>query len=579
MSDLSSLVQEYLSLDQNPITNQDIKLMYENKDFETLTKLLTSRLEFGTAGLRAEMGSGYSRMNELTVIQATQGLYSHLHSTVPNLESKGVVVGHDHRFNSDSFAKLTAAVFLSKGVKVYYLKGLVHTPLVPFTVTNTGAACGIMITASHNPKQDNGYKVYAANGCQIIAPTDKHVAQKILENLQPWTWDYELVDNSPLVVEKTQEFKEKYFARLSEISHFQGKTKNVKFLYTAMHGVGLEFAKKSFKAFNLAEFEMCQEQVLPDPEFPTVKFPNPEEKGALDLAIKSADRVDAKIILANDPDADRLAIAEKVGDSWHVYTGNQIGIILASFILQSFKEKGQTSNLGVLTTTVSSHMLEELAKSNGMRFEETLTGFKWLGNKAIDMEREGTKAIFAYEEAIGFMCYDIVKDKDGVSALGVFAEWANHLYGKGQTVYEHLQNLYKLYGFWVSQNSYFICHDKPTIAKIFDKIRYAPSTLNLEYPKEIGGFKVVYVRDLTIGYDSLAPENKPTLPVSSSSQMITFKLENDCLITLRTSGTEPKIKYYTEYKGRDAESAKNELAVIVQSMIDNLLEPRLNNLQ
>ncbi|KAJ3309024.1 Phosphoglucomutase-2 [Boothiomyces sp. JEL0838] len=579
MADIDALVQEYLSLDQNPTTSQEIKSLFEKKDFTTLKTLLTNRLEFGTAGLRAEMGSGYSRMNELTVIQATQGLYAHLHSTVPNLKDKGVVVGHDHRFNSDSFAKLTAAVFLSKGVKVYYLKGLVHTPLVPFTVTTTGAACGIMITASHNPKQDNGYKVYAANGCQIIAPTDKQVAQKILENLKPWTWDCDLVNTSKLVVETTEEFKEKYFARLAEIRHFPTKSKNVKFLYTAMHGVGLEFAKKSFEAFNLPEFELCQEQVLPDPEFPTVKFPNPEEKGALDLAIKSADKVGAQIILANDPDADRLAIAEKVGDKWHVFTGNQIGVILASFILESFKEKGQTANLGVLTTTVSSHMLEELAKMNGMRFEETLTGFKWLGNKAIEMEKEGTKAIFAYEEAIGFMCYDIVKDKDGVSALGVFSEWANHLYGKGQTVYDHLQNLYQKYGYWVSQNSYFICHDKPTINKIFDKIRYAPNSTNLDYPKEIGGFKVVYVRDLTIGYDNLAPNNKPTLPVSSSSQMVTFKLENDCLITLRTSGTEPKIKYYTEYKGRDAESGKTELAKIVQSMIDNLLEPQLNNLQ
>ncbi|KAJ3271811.1 Phosphoglucomutase-3 [Terramyces sp. JEL0728] len=579
MADIHSLVQEYLSLDQNPTTNKEIKDLYGKKELATLNSLLTARLEFGTAGLRAEMGAGYSRMNELTVIQATQGLYSHFNSTVPNFATKGVVVGHDHRFNSDSFAKLTAAVFLSKGVKVYYLKGLVHTPLVPFTVTDTGAACGVMITASHNPKQDNGYKVYAGNGCQIISPTDKQIAQQILQNLKPWTWDYDLVNKSDCVVEKTVEFKEKYFKRLAGISHFPTKTKNVKFLYTAMHGVGLEFAQKSFTAFNLSEFEVCQEQVLPDPTFPTVKFPNPEEKGALDLAVKAADSVDAKIILANDPDADRLALAEKVGDKWHVFTGNQIGIILASFILESYKEKGQTANLGVLTTAVSSHMLEEFANVNGLRFEETLTGFKWLGNRAIDIEREGTKAIFAYEEAIGFMCHDVVKDKDGVSALGVFAEWANHLYGNGQTVYGHLQSLYKLYGYWVSQNSYFICHDKQTIAKIFDKIRYALNTTALDYPREIGGFKVIYVRDLTVGYDSLAPDNKPTLPVSSSSQMITFKLENNCLITLRTSGTEPKIKYYTEYKGKDAESGKTELAAIVQSMVDNLLEPQLNNLQ
>jgi phosphomannomutase len=329
-------------------------------------------------------------------------------------------------------------------------------------------------------------------------------------------------------------------------------------------------------------------QVQPDPEFPTVAFPNPEEgKGALKLAMECASENNCSIILANDPDADRLAIAEfqKSTNEWHIFTGNQIGALIGSFVLESLKEK--QSQKAVLTTTVSSHMLAEIAKHYNAHFDETLTGFKWLGNRAIDLQSEGYDTVFAYEEAIGFMCYDIVRDKDGVSALAIFSEWANHLYSKGVTVFEYLQSLYEKYGYWVSNNAYFICHEKPVINRIFDKIRYGSTPqqipgqtgFSLKYPKSIAGFKVVYVRDLTVGYDSSTADHRPTLPVSSSSQMLTLQLENDCLLTLRTSGTEPKIKYYTEYKGASFESGTKELQVIVDAMIADLLEPELNNLK
>ncbi|KAJ2996816.1 Phosphoglucomutase-2 [Globomyces sp. JEL0801] len=312
---LFDIAKEYLKLDQNPITNAHIKLLVDEKDTVSLNKLLSSRLTFGTAGLRAEMGSGYSRMNELTVIQASQGLCAYSLEIIPDFKSRGVVIGHDHRHNSDSFARLTAAVFLAKGVKVYYYPDLVHTPLVPYGVTHFNAGCGIMITASHNPKQDNGYKVYAGNGCQIISPHDKEIADRIMyfrKNLIPWTWDYKLVETSSLVTNPTS-IIDKYFEKLASMSHFglQNNTQNVKFCYTAMHGVGLSFAQRSFKAFNLIDFYPTPEQMYPDPEFPTVKFPNPEEgEGALALAMENASRNDCAIILANDPDADRLAIAE-----------------------------------------------------------------------------------------------------------------------------------------------------------------------------------------------------------------------------------------------------------------------------
>ncbi|EGF78536.1 hypothetical protein BATDEDRAFT_35697 [Batrachochytrium dendrobatidis JAM81] len=593
MNSTTSLAHEYLALDQNPVTHAEIKGLLDSANHDKLQKLLSTRIAFGTAGLRAEMGGGYSRMNELTVIQASQGVCAYYLDTVPDFKSKGVVIGHDHRHNSDAFARLTAAVFASKGIKVYYYRDLVHTPMVPFGVTSLGAGCGIMITASHNPKQDNGYKLYAGNGCQIISPHDSLIAEQILLNLKPWTWDYELINTSSLVTDPINEMYPAYFAKLKSLSVFHEKNaiQNVKFCYTAMHGVGLTPALKVFEAFGLSPFVQTAEQVNPDPEFPTVAYPNPEEgKGALTLAMQTADKNGATVIFANDPDADRLAIAEKKPNGeWHIFNGNEIGVILATLVLESLRISGGAKRpLAMLTTTVSMHMLKQVAKQEGFQFEETLTGFKWLGNRAIDLEKKGFQVAFAYEEAIGFMVGDAVRDKDGVSALGVVAEWANHLATKGQTLHGYLLSLYEKYGYFTSNNGYFICHEQSVINSLFDDIRYgkerksaeagSPYKYALQYPTTIGGSKVCWVRDLTIGYDTAQADKKPTLPVSSSAQMLTLELENGALITLRTSGTEPKIKYYTELRASTLAQATKDLQIVVDSMIEICLRPKEHKL-
>ncbi|KAH6565777.1 hypothetical protein BASA50_003368 [Batrachochytrium salamandrivorans] len=588
-----ALAKEYLELDQNKVTRSEIQNLLDAGDYERLHKLLSTTMEFGTAGLRAEMGAGYSRMNELTVIQASQGVCAYYLDIVPDFKTKGVVIGHDHRHNSDAFARVTAAVFASKGVKVYYYKDLVHTPMVPFGVTSLGAGCGIMITASHNPKKDNGYKLYAENGCQIISPHDSRITLEIRKNSTPWTWDLELVDKSPLVSDPIEQMRPAYFSKLKSLSVFGAKnaTQNVKFCYTAMHGVGLAPAMQVFETFGIPPFYPVLEQVQPDPEFPTVAYPNPEEgKGALILAMNTADKHGANVIFANDPDADRLAIAEKKPNGeWYIFNGNEIGVIIATLVLESLRMSGGVKRpLAMLTTTVSMHMLKKVAEKEGFRFEETLTGFKWLGNRAIELEKEGFQVAFAYEEAIGFMVGDAVHDKDGVSALGVVAEWANHLYSEGKSLHGHLLSLYEKYGYFTSNNGYFICHDQALINTIFEDIRYGKDRkaaeagsefpFALQYPETIGGSKVVWVRDLTVGYDSAQPDKKPTLPVSASAQMLTLELENGALITLRTSGTEPKIKYYTELRATTLAQAKQDLQTVVDSMIENCLCPKQNNL-
>ncbi|KAI9206097.1 uncharacterized protein BJ171DRAFT_422329 [Polychytrium aggregatum] len=532
------------------------------------------------------MKAGYAFMNDLTVIQASQGLLRYLVATLTteSVSAAGVVVGHDHRHNSDSFARLTAAVFLSQGVKVYYYPDLVHTPLVPFAVKTLGAVAGIMITASHNPKNDNGYKVYWGNGCQIIPPHDKGIASKIIENLVPWTWDYQLVETSSLCVRLGESIVKEYFDKIEKLC--QHKEDNiasqVRICYTAMHGVGFEFAKRAFERFGLPTLIPTEAQVLPDPDFPTVEFPNPEEgKGSLALAFKTAEAHGAKVVFANDPDADRFALAEQLpSGEWHVFSGNEIGTLFGCHLSQNLPH----GKYAMLASTVSSKMLEYVGKARGFRFEETLTGFKWLGNRAIDLESsEDYQVLFAYEEAIGFMIGDIVRDKDGISALAVCGELVVQLQKKEMTLFGYLDSLRREFGYFVSNNSYFVCHDPLTIKRIFERIRFgetpqSPFKYELQYPRVIGGSKVTAIRDLTIGYDSMQADNKPVLPVSASSEMITFRFENGGVLTLRTSGTEPKIKYYSELGGKTSEAAKAALDRIVEGFVNELMQPERNHL-
>ncbi|CAO3669436.1 unnamed protein product [Umbelopsis ramanniana] len=588
------LVDEWLRLDQNPETRAEIQQLWDSNRLSDLEQRLGSRIEFGTAGLRARMEAGFSRMNDLTVIQASQGLAKYVLKNVEDAKEKGVIIGHDHRHHSQTFANLTAAVFISLGFKVWFFRQLVHTPLVPYTVKQLGGAAGIMITASHNPKDDNGYKVYWENACQIIPPHDSGIATAIDENLEPWVWDEKLASESPLSQDPAEKgVVDSYFKELSALSAFRAdnEASDLKFVYTAMHGVGTPYAKRSFEVFGLKPFIPVKEQVEPDPDFPTVTFPNPEEgKGALALAMKCADENNARIILANDPDADRLAIAEKqASGEWVIFSGNQIGTILGGATLERMQIAGEpVDKVAMLASTVSSKFLAKLAEVNGFLFEETLTGFKWIGNRAQALEEQGYNSVFAFEEAIGFTVGKVVRDKDGVSALGFFAEWAIHLHNRGQSANDYLESLYQKYGYFVTDNSYFICRDPETIKKIFVRMRYGDYPqqspdgkyqYKLNYPATIGGHKVTGIRDLTIGYDSATPDNFPTLPVSSSSEMITFKLENGCVFTIRTSGTEPKIKYYSELASTSTEQARKELKVVVNAIGNELMEADKNGLE
>ncbi|GMH81037.1 hypothetical protein TrST_g11863 [Triparma strigata] len=560
-----------------------------------LKSMFTGRLKFGTAGLRAPFGPGYNCMNELTVLQTAQGLLSYLKEDVANnVKEKGVVIGYDHRcssgftdydLSSKQFAMVSAAVFASQNVPVYLFPDLVATPLVPFATTRAGAACGIMVTASHNPKDDTGYKLYWGNGAQIISPHDANISRHILENLEPWGrecegWGGDFGDAVQRVSRPTGEFAGEYFERLrtslcSDFEGNEGKEPNI--TYTAMHGVGHAFTKRSFEAFGLSPFVSVSEQQEPDPEFSTVAFPNPEEgEGALKLAMEQADRVGSRVILANDPDADRLAVCEKVGGGWRLFTGNEIGNVLGHWMFKK-ATKGREDDkrpIAMLASTVSSKFLSSVAAKEGFLFEETLTGFKWMGNRSEELRKQGYNVVFAYEEAIGYCCGDVVKDKDGVSAAAIVAEMVVKLRQEGMTIADYLLELKETYGFYVAKNSYVKILDEQVLEDIFGELRNGG-----DYLQTINGVKVASVRDLTLGLDSSTEDKKSTLPADPSSQFVTFMMENGAVVSLRTSGTEPKLKYYVEAVGKSEAEGGNVAEALVEGVLNDIIKVKCRGYQ
>eukprot|EP00980_Cylindrotheca_fusiformis_P019150 scaffold6486_cov96-Cylindrotheca_fusiformis.AAC.14 len=601
-------------MDPNPTTASYVKNLIGRSEDESSTSMHElellfppdKRICFGTAGLRAAMKPGPLGMNDLVVVQAAQGiarycLQQRQHSTGTKPKA---VIGYDHRVNPNlnvsslSFAILTALVFEEAGIEPILLDGFSCTPLVPFVLKQTEAIIGIMVTASHNPKQDDGYKVYASDGCQIRAPMDAEISTEIMKNLQPWK-DYasilkgrqEKYQKDPCIglssPVKTKEMVDAYFKAMRShglITDQASQSQEAQsipppsFAYTAMHGVGSPFATRVFQEFGLPPFQSIPAQKDPDFSFPTVPFPNPEEKGALDIAKAFATENNCDVVLANDPDADRLAVAEKCRSSgeWTVFSGDQIGTMLGHWIWNQIgKDCGKP--VSMCGSTVSSKMLAEIARVEGFYFEDTLTGFKWIGSRATELTAGKYRNLFAYEEAIGFCCGDIIFDKDGISAMAVFSEMALWVYRQGSTLRQHMQSLYDKYGEFVSYNGYYYLEDSNVVHRIMDRIQ-----CNGKYDLDLSPYQVEAVRDLgEPGYDSTTADKKPRLPTSQSAPMMSFTFSNGCVAQFRASGTEPKFKFYIEMKGRPGQSrdvVAQELDVMAPLILEKLLEPEKNGL-
>ncbi|KAK2794204.1 Phosphoglucomutase-3 [Onygenales sp. PD_10] len=578
MTPLSDLVQQWLEWDQDPETLEEIRRLQKENDEDELEKRLRKRIEFGTAGLRGRMQAGFSFMNGLTVIQASQGLAKFIKQSHQGPEPATIVIGRDARYNSKKFAALAANAFEAEGIHVLWYQSVSPTPLVPFGVLVKGASAGVMVTASHNPAKDNGYKVYFSNGAQINSPVDSQIAELIRENLKPWPSAWKTVDqNQFLGLDSHEEITGAY---CNAVTQFVNSTKTVSdlprpFVYTPLHGVGFSTMSRLCQGLRIKDMITVAEQQDPDPDFPTVKFPNPEESGALDLAMKTADSVSRDLIIANDPDADRLAVAEKVDGIWIKLTGDQVGVLLASYMLDTMKAQGKMGKkTAMLSTAVSTSMLSKMGEIEGFYFQETLTGFKWLGNVAKKLESEGYDVPFAFEEALGYMFPKVCYDKDGLTAAMVFlaaeAKWRT----QGLSPYAKLQQLYQTYGYHENLNTYFVSPDTQTTKSLFEAIRNRSD----EQRKVVGSLPITRWRDMTVGFDSGTTDNIPRLPIDSSSQMLTVWSERGIRFTLRGSGTEPKVKIYIESCCGSHEEAVKAVCDAFLAVLEDWIRPYAPNM-
>ncbi|CAG4985609.1 unnamed protein product [Parnassius apollo] len=595
---LDAAVETWFKHDKNPTTRQEVLDDVANSRWEKLKETMLQRQKFGTAGLRGRMGAGYKCMNDVVVLQTAQGLRSYLQKACQQSQlHNGIVVGYDGRHNSKRFAELTAKVFVSASIPVHLFSRVCPTPYVSFATIMYRAAGGVMVTASHNPKEDNGYKIYWSNGSQVITPHDDNILYEIWHclDIPDDYWNIDEIRNHELVKDCTAEVIDKYNEFIRESLHEDvrkvNKEAGVRSVYSAMHGVGYEYIVKAFEAADLKEPLSVPEQQEPDPEFPTVKFPNPEEKECLELSQKLAEENGINLVLVNDPDADRLAVAEYdvSKKSWKVFTGNEMGALLGWWMLHQHQKQSSDTDVYMLASFVSSKMLKAIIDGHGY-FVETLTGFKWMGNTTLILSQQDKKTLFAFEEAIGYMCSAQVPDKDGVSAAVQVASLASHLYSQGLSLSAHLQALYRQYGYHVSYNSYYICHDPATIQRIFRRIRnYHESGV---YPKRIGSTEIVQLNDFSEGVkipEKANGEGHLTVIGTGldqeyrSGEMIAFRCDNGMSVTVRTSGTEPKLKYYTELvcdapTEREQEEMRKKLEIMVQEFIGELLQPKENGL-
>lgn len=533
-----------------------------------LNERFAGPLEFGTAGLRGIMGAGETRMNQAVIRRTTLGLAKYLETNArPEALEKGVVIGYDGRRHSWEFSQETACVLAAAGIRSLIAPSLCPTPFAAFAVDKLGAAAGVMITASHNPPEYNGYKAYWDNGAQIIPPHDKGIAAAIetcpdAKNVP--TMSFEQATAEGWVKFFPDELLENYLSEIDKLWVCPARDNDLCIVYTPMHGVGEKYMRMAMTRAGFGGYRTVPEQAEPDGNFPTVAFPNPEEKGAMDLSFALAEKERADLVLANDPDADRLAVAvPKPGGGYVQLTGNQVGTLLGHYLLttspaclSSETAVKDAAHKVVIASIVSSPMLGAIAKALGARYEETLTGFKWIANRAMELEKaEQLHFVFGYEEALGYTVGPLVRDKDGISAGVLFAELAALLKKNGRSVLDELESLSRRYGHYASgQRSVTLPG-----ADGMSQMKAAMDRLRSARPTAIGALGVLAIADFQTRVRTYADGRTEalTLPVTN---MIAFDLEGGSRIIARPSGTEPKIKFYFDIREPMAEGESMQVA-------------------
>lgn len=529
-------------------------------------------LEFGTAGLRGVIGMGTNRMNKYTVGKATQGLANYI--IEQGTQDKGVAISYDSRRMSDEFSLQTALILNANGIKTYLFEKLRPVPELSFAVRQLGCTAGIMITASHNPPKYNGYKVYWDDGSQIVAPRDKDIIAKvraISDFKEIKTISKEEAINKGLFNVVGTEMDDKYINTLKslvlnpEIVREEGK--KLKIVYTPLHGTGNTVTSRLLKELGFENVYVVPEQEKPDGNFPTVDYPNPEDKKAFKLALELAKKVDADVVLANDPDADRLGIYAKdtkTGE-YMTYTGNMSALLIAEYRISQMKEKGLLPADGMfITTIVSSELAKAIAKNYGLECIEVLTGFKNIGAVIKKAEEKKDKTyVFGFEESYGCLIGDYARDKDGISAVMSLCEAAAYYKSKGMTLWDQMMKIYEKYGFYKEDQVSIVLEG----ADGAEKIKSMMTNMRNNLPEKIGKYKVIEFKDVEL--DEIknlvtGEQRKTGLP---KSNVLYYELENNAWCCVRPSGTEPKIKLYMGVKADSMESAEKDLEELKDAMV------------
>ncbi|MSP60280.1 MAG: phospho-sugar mutase [Myxococcales bacterium] len=543
-SQILARADAWLTADPDPATAAELRRLIDAGDHAELADRFAGALEFGTAGLRGVLGAGPNRMNRAVVRRTTAGLARYLLAKVPDVTTRGVVVGRDGRTLSPEFAADTASVLAAHGIPALFFPEVVPTPVTAFATLRLGAAGAVMVTASHNPPEYNGYKVYWGNGAQIIPPHDQGIAEEI-DRVGP-ACDVPLLAEAEarargLWRDLGPDLDEAYLAAILELRPHR-LAGDLPIVYTAMHGVGGRWVEAALARAGFSALHVVPEQHQPDGAFPTVRFPNPEEPGAMDLSRALADKVGAELVLANDPDADRLAvIVRDERGLLRALTGNEVGVLLGHYLLTQSPAKPKKPL--VITSIVSSPQLGVIAHDLGALYDETLTGFKWIANRALArLESEGADFVFGYEEALGYTAGTVARDKDGVGTALVFADLAAWCRARGTTVLGYLEEIQRRHGLFVAAQRNFTfpgAEGAQVIANILRGFRERP-------PVRIGELAVVAAHDYLRGESRVGSEvRRLDLPPSN---VLAYQLEGGSRVTLRPSGTEPKIKYYFDLK-------------------------------
>ncbi len=534
-------VNQWLNGNYDDATKAEIQALVDSNAVTELTDSFYKSLEFGTGGLRGIMGAGSNRVNKYTIGGATQGLANYLINKYPGEKIK-VAIAHDSRNNSDVLGKITADVFSANGIHVYFFKALRPTPELSFAVRELGCKSGVMLTASHNPKEYNGYKAYGADGGQFVAPDDKLVMDEVAKvaSVDDIKFDAK-PENISYIGEEMDEDYLKKITSLSVSPDAIKRQKDLKIVFSPIHGTGITLVPAALERFGFENVILVDEQTTPDGNFPTVVYPNPEEKEALTLALKKAKETDADLVMATDPDADRVGIAVKnLKGEFELLNGNQTGSLLINYMLEAWEKEGKfTGNEYVIKTIVTSYLIDKIAASKKVTCYNTLTGFKFIGQIMTELEGK-EKFIVGGEESYGYLVGDFVRDKDAVVSAAFIAEMTAFYKDQGSSLYEAMIDMYVKYGFYKEKLVSITKKGKAgaeEIVAMMERFRNNP-------PKSLGGSKVVTLKDYGQRKETNLVDNTSSEIPLPKSDVLQFITEDGCIISARPSGTEPKIKFY-----------------------------------